>query len=961
MKTPKQLRHDIQTLTTHLSDVQAALARRADIKVARIGKECKRTADALGVLLKSQQVPDTYKVAVVGRFKAGKSFFVNELLGFRLSSEGTLPETAAVSTFRYGSGVKANIRFLQSETWGRLKELHAQDERNVDAQRVRNWLDFSKPKKPKDKDGVPLPPQLPPDLAALERQFVTDKGHAVTLNLPVDASKKATLEFQRLLKEYTSSGSPLHCLVDSIDLHAPSDILAQGVELIDTPGLGDTERFRVTLTEQTVAGVDAVLFLTKSGAAYDQSEKEFLLSLLRKGTVRQLIVVITQFDETYGKVIKEAADDDEEPTPIAHCIARERLRIEAAIAETLKDLAQDESLQRYQEQLGDVPIVFTSARLHRDANERRTLPFEMHPQDPGGVRDLRRRLLTLLGTESRLAQTAENLVRGAQTILLDLQSLMQARLVALNNTPNKEVAEQKLHTFRQEFGQAGERFAGAVEQQIQLLDKRLNEQSRRDATMLEFIGVLAEQPLRDFESQDMGRHWRTRRSGYWGYMTGLQVQVANQVFPKVQQMLTEHTTLFGQFATQFKVQLAKLAKESDLITVQLDLGAGVPLDVTGRLQTSLKRTFERAKEQMAAEELKVLQLLENFVNDQVSDQITASRRAVAEIWDRGTVDRQNTAVKGFYYEVRGMLRKALLDYLSDSKLAFDQFLLEEGKSAPRDALDDVQLLLEQTADHILAATTEHLAEMAGSAQTLIGQIDGEVVQTLALAQSLALIPNQKTELPTPVFPVEIKVDLNAPVPAVSSLADTNAIPPAAIELIPGIDWSQKVRAQATTMVCRMQLVENETGWPFERLFEPRFLQGALRLSLVDPYLHTANQLRNFNEFLVHVAVSAHPKEMEVVTTEAQADEIERQKQVFATATRDMFDQFGVALTVRFDTGLHDRWLVADHGVLFKLGRGLYVYKTAMGLAAHRPALRRVRATENDVFVMPGHPLVQSGH
>jgi len=126
-------------------------------------------------------------------------------------------------------------------------------------------------------------------------------------------------------------------------------------------------------------------------------------------------------------------------------------------------------------------------------------------------------------------------------------------------------------------------------------------------------------------------------------------------------------------------------------------------------------------------------------------------------------------------------------------------------------------------------------------------------------------------------------------------------------------------------------------------------------------LHTANQLRNFNEFLVHVAVSAHPKEMEVVTTEAQADEIERQKLVFATATRDMFDQFGVALTVRFDTGLHDRWLVADHGVLFKLGRGLYVYKTAMGLAAHRPALRRVRATENDVFVMPGHPLVQSGH
>lgn len=956
MKTPKQLRSDIQTLTTHLSQVQAGLHGRANIKGARIGKECKRTAEALAALLKSQQVPDTYKVAVVGRFKAGKSFFVNELLGLRLSSEGTLPETAAVTTFRYGSEVRANIRFLRSQTWQELKELNAQDDRHVDAQRVRNWFDFSKLKKTKDKDGVPLPPAPLPDLAALERRFVTDRGEVVTLKLPAGATKKATIEFQRMLKEYTSSGSPLHCLVDSIDLQAPSDILAQGVELIDTPGLGDTERFRVTLTEQTVAGVDAVLFLTKSGAAYDQSEKEFLLSLLRKGTVRQLIVVITQFDETYAKVIKEAADDEEEPSPIAHCIARERLRIEAAIADTLKDLAQDESLQRYQEQLGDVPIVFTSARLHRDANESRSLPFQMHPQDPGGVRDLHKSLLTLLGTESRLAQTAENLVLGARTILLDLQAVMHARLKAVNNTPNKEVAEQKLATFRQEFGQAGQRFTGAVELQIQLLDNRLTEQSRRDTTMLEFIGVLAEQPLRDFESNDMGRHWRTRRSGYWGYMTGLQGQVANQVFPKVQQMLTEHTTLFGQFAAQFEVQLAKLAKESDRITAELDLGAGVPLDVTGRLQTSLKRTFERAQEKMVAEELKVLQLLENFVNDEVSDQITAYRRAVADIWDRGTVDRQNVAVKGFYRDVRGMLRKALLDYLSDSKQAFDQFLLDEGKSAPRDALDDVQLLLEQTADHILAATTEHLAEMAGSAQALIGQIDAEVMQVLDLTQSLALIASEKIAPALPAQSVEPTVELMATEPAPGCSTDSKVTPSVATQLVSGPDWSQQVRTQATVMVSRMQLIENATGWPFDRLFEPRFLQGALRLSLVDPYLHTANQLRNFNEFLVHMAECARPKEMEVVTTMALAEDFERQRQVFAAATRDMFDQFGVALTVRFDTGLHDRWLVTDHGVLFKLGRGLYVYKTAMGLAAHRPALRRVRATENDIFVLPGHVL-----
>jgi ribosome biogenesis GTPase A len=42
--------------------------------------------------------PKSYKVAVVGRFKTGKSSFVNELLGARLASEDTNPETAAITS-----------------------------------------------------------------------------------------------------------------------------------------------------------------------------------------------------------------------------------------------------------------------------------------------------------------------------------------------------------------------------------------------------------------------------------------------------------------------------------------------------------------------------------------------------------------------------------------------------------------------------------------------------------------------------------------------------------------------------------------------------------------------------------------------------------------------------------------------------------------------------------------------
>lgn len=942
MKTPKQLRREIHDLSMHLSQVQAGLQSRATVKVASIGKECRRTAQALEQLLKSQQVPSEYKVAVVGRFKAGKSSFVNELLGNRLASEGTLAETAAVTTFKHGVNVQASIRFVKRLAWQELKAMYAKNPKDVDAHRIRSWEGFRIPKESKEGE-----PEKVFDLTGLEQEHVRDEGHTVTLELPSGATKKATNEFRRQLKEYTSAGSPLHCLVDSIDITAPAEVLDHGVLLIDTPGLDDTERFRVTLTEEVVADVDAVLFLTKSGASYGQSEKDFLLSLLRKGTVKQLIVVVTQIDVTYNKVLEEADDNDEDPASITACIARERAKISREIADTLKDLEQDDNLHRYQEQLGEVPIAFTSARLHRDWKDNKALPFVIDNADPGGVEQLKTRLLKMLSTESRLAQTAENIVKGARTNLLDLQSVLQTKLQALHHTQDKEVAEKKLHLFREQFGQASERFARTVEQQIELLKNRLDGQPLRDETLLGYIGALAEQPLSAFEADDMGKHWRTRRNGGWGYMRGLQGNVANLVFPKVQQLLEERTKLFSKFATQFEQALARLSSDSERAAHQLELGASVPLDVSGRLKSALDRSVERAHEMVAKAEQDVLRLLEDFVTDDVADRISEKRRVVEKIWDAGTTVRQNAEIKAFYREVKTLLRDALHNYLKKSSHQFGNFLLAEAKAAPRDAIDDVQVLLEQAADNILAATAEHLAGQKEAALALIEDIEKELQQTLERVRSVMPTPTINAASPTEHTVTLLKGSDNLE-------KTTPAQPPSMQQL--SNDWADLVQAKATISVARLQLNDGATGWSYERLFAPEFLQGALHLSLVDPYLTKPHQFRNLKEFLLHAAEVTKPKTIEVVTAADTTDGPVHQDQILADVSKDLFDQLGVALTWRRETGLHDRCLRLDHGVLFKLGRGLDVYKPATGLSAHRPASRRVRSTEIDVFAVAGHPL-----
>jgi signal recognition particle receptor subunit beta len=969
VKTPKQVRDDIRTLTVHLSQVREALVKRSGTNIAQIGKECRRTADALGELLKTQELPEDYKVAVVGRFKTGKSSFVNELLGARLASEDTNPETAAITSFRHGAQVKATVRFVPQQEWVKLQALHAEDAKHVDAHRVKIWNTFAKPKKNKDGEA-----EEAFDLPALERLYVKPGGHQIEIPLTPDGTKKSENEFRRRLKEFTSGAKPLHCLVQAIEITSPAPILDEGVLLIDTPGLDDTERFRVSLTEKTVEDVDAVLFLTKSGVAYSQSEKDFLLSLLRKGTVKQLIVVITQVDQTYDQHVRAAEDNDEDPESLAVRIERERIRIAAEVNATLNDLSQDDSpaMRRYREQLGNVEIAFTSAVLHRDWKAKKPVAYAIDPADPGGVERLKAQLLRLLSTESRLALTAQSISIGARTHLLDLQTVLEAKLVAIRDIKDKEVAEQKLHTFRDEFGAASTRFEGAVKQQVTLLGDRLKEKRRQHGILVENIGLLAEQQLGTFELNDVGRHWRTRRSGYWGYMSDFQARVANRIFPKVQEMLSDYTSLFAVFAKDFEVYLNVLSQEGAKISDSLELGSTMPFDVTVKLKESLERSLQSAQELISAEELRVTTMLDDFVSDEVSERITERRTKVSSIWGAGTTNSQSAEVRDFYREVKALLSEALNAHLKTRSEEFGQFLVVEAEGAPRDALNEVQVLLEQAADNIRAAAAAVVAGQKEAVQSLVDAIGVECAESLRRADELmtvgstpvdessklgALLGGNTDPMPSaPQLPTEPSPTPPPPSPEPSASRPSTAQTHAALQ--DDAEWVSLTQQKATVVMDRIRLQDGATGWPYSKVFDARLLKGAVRMTLIDPYLASHHQIRNLNEFLLHVAETARPKAIDIVTRFEPLDTVGHQDRAVDNTAKDLFQNFGVALTLRRVANLHDRYLVLDHGVLFKLGRGLDIYKPATGLAAHRPASRRVRETEVDVFAVPGHPAIQ---
>ena len=170
------------------------------------------------------------------------------------------------------------------------------------------------------------------------------------------------------------------------------------------------------------------------------------------------------------------------------------------------------------------------------------------------------------------------------------------------------------------------------------------------------------------------------------------------------------------------------------------------------------------------------------------------------------------------------------------------------------------------------------------------------------------------------------------------------------------DWADQVQSDATVTIARLRMRNGERGWGYARVFPAPYLKGAVRVRLIDAYLAGAHQLRNLGELLLHLAESAGPKEVEVVTKYSDAESTARQDREIDQLGAELFRTYGVALSLRREADVHDRYLILDHGVLFKLGRGLDFYKSATGLGRHRPDVREVRTTEVDVFCRLGHPL-----
>lgn len=202
--------------------------------------------------LSNKVYSDTFKIQVVGTFKNGKSTFINAFLGQEILPAYATPCTAVINEVKYGDEKKAVLYFKN-----------------------------------------PLPTTIPSDLPvrALEHMKKFGMKNVPSIEIPYDQIE----DFAVIPLGQDQKEALLESPYEKIELFWPLQLLNNGVEIIDSPGLNEHET-RTRVTMDFLSKADAIIFVFTALALCSAEEMSFLERNLHAQGFDDLFFIINRFD-----------------------------------------------------------------------------------------------------------------------------------------------------------------------------------------------------------------------------------------------------------------------------------------------------------------------------------------------------------------------------------------------------------------------------------------------------------------------------------------------------------------------------------------------------------------------------------------------------------------------------------------------------------------------------------------
>lgn len=215
-----------------------------------------------------------FSIGITGVLSAGKSTFLNALLGREVLGSSTIPETANLTILKHGQTESAQVFFWDKTEWEELRKAGNYDKG------LKQFVDES------------------------ERIFGTNINNYIS-----SQTKSETISLDKL-STYTSANheSKLCNLVKEVTLFTNLKFLQNGVDIVDTPGLDDPITKREEITKNYIEKCDLLIHVMNASCAATQIDIDFILESLLTHNISRLLVVLTRIDLIGEKELKQSLE-----------------------------------------------------------------------------------------------------------------------------------------------------------------------------------------------------------------------------------------------------------------------------------------------------------------------------------------------------------------------------------------------------------------------------------------------------------------------------------------------------------------------------------------------------------------------------------------------------------------------------------------------------------------------------
>jgi hypothetical protein len=191
------------------------------------------------ILLEQRLLSDAFRVLVIGEFKRGKSTFINALLGQEILPSHAVPCTAIINEVKWGEKPRALVHFKNEQAEVRTSPIE-------------------------------IPIDQLTEYVAIQNMY--DSGEAGA---------------RRQIRE-----SPY----EKVQLFWPLDLCHNGVEIIDSPGLNESE-VREKITMDYLKAVDAVIFVMMCSPLGSLNEMDTIKNVLLPAGHEEIFFICNHYDQ----------------------------------------------------------------------------------------------------------------------------------------------------------------------------------------------------------------------------------------------------------------------------------------------------------------------------------------------------------------------------------------------------------------------------------------------------------------------------------------------------------------------------------------------------------------------------------------------------------------------------------------------------------------------------------------